>query len=186
MNDLDYNLRLALRRQPPSPDFTERVLLGVRAKPSAPRLRLAPRMVPNNRAVAAAIAAMAACVAMLIWVQGSHRAKIVASLNPPTLQGSGGAIKDEKVTAENPGEPAASVPTHDPAQSTAPKRHLRPGEISAKQARARELAEGARAKAELMLAMQITGSTLNEVDQKVKGIYWGNPSRKMNAPTQPK
>jgi len=181
MSRLDDELKLALRRADPSPDFTERVLKAINSPPAPERSWWQSLMdgfqLPRVRWVAAAVAASLLIMigALQYWqprpVEKEQKEANVGVETTPKRDSNGGS----ESAGSLPPDVAANSASGSNNEAT-PKnvrnnkrpnrrRALRPPSV---EELAKE-AEGQLAKERLLLALRIAGTTLSEAQRVIRG-----------------
>jgi len=182
MSRLDDELKLAMGRVEPSPDFTERVLRRI-AAPPAPEKKwwesfVAPFRLPKVRWAAAAIAALL-IVAMGAFQflrpgPAAENREVISVKTPPAPD------PDSNPKPVEPKQPEEiNVPDENKNESFSGKvavqennrnrKIRRPTERPAKIEEIAVKAEGEIAKERLLLALQIAGTTLSDARKAIRG-----------------
>jgi hypothetical protein len=170
MTDLDDELRLALRREEPPPDFAARVLGKLPGERPA-RVALAPR---RRRAPLWGLAAAAAILVALAgwWLAAPQRGAEVPS---PQLAGGNSAPAPNSVDGGAGGDRGQKEPPRDPEVKIfyPPRPHPRAPRARRARPAATEVdyARAEMARDQLVLALRITGAKINLAQRRIHEMH---------------
>ena len=173
MNHLDDELRLALRREDPPPDFAERVLDRLdaerRASESPARSRRSPLY---GLAAAAALALMALAG---LWVasllsNGRKAAGPPVAEAPPSVSEEGNKVTNRHEQPDDEPHKSAAAPPRSPSLHRVARRGERSRAPQAGRQAVSDLsaAQAEAAREQLMLALRIAGAKLNMAQRKIQ------------------
>ncbi|MCI0488306.1 MAG: hypothetical protein L0229_17085 [Blastocatellia bacterium] len=182
MSRLDDELKLALGRMEPSPDFTDRVLKAINPSPAPEKSwwqsLTGAFQLPRVRWVAAAAAAslLIVILAFQYWQpRPIEQVKEIANAGtqPPAESVDNGVAKNptqpplSNITANNTGGSKVEDTPRNIRNNNGPKRRPVKRARSAKEIAAE--AEGQAAKEQLLLALRIASTTLSEAQRVIRG-----------------
>jgi hypothetical protein len=179
MSRLDDDLKAAFKRQEPSPDFTARLMAQINEAPvPQPRLTLWQRL-SGVFAIPALRWATVGAMALLLIIIGlaqlrSHRGSSVpiapqiaeTTEKPDTASEQPGTNHTTDTTQTLAKGPTVPIPSVQPdGRPRSIRHHVREARVEARQAQPSAEAEAAKEK--ILFALQITSSTLNEVQRAI-------------------
>jgi hypothetical protein len=165
MSRLEDELRVALGRQEPSSDFTDRVMQRVQAQRAQPQTktvwwRKVVEMFEPRPVRWAAVGAVILLLIVLVEIgYQKSRSQETAGTKPPEVKDQQDVIKPEDAAPQKREEEKRAA-NPKPAPGKIARRHL-----TASRQEREEMRQGEEAKRKLMLALHVTSATLNEAQR---------------------